>query len=67
MFSMNKKMERFGQYLVSPTQDKNMLPSFQSVCFRLRISPDSFSEILRKELGMNGPEILALYRKFLDL
>lgn len=41
--------------------------SFTDICASLRVSPSDLDEILIKEIGMNGPEILQSFQKLLTL
>ena len=41
--------------------------SFTDICASLRVSPFDLDEILIKEIGMNGPEILQSFQKLLTL
>lgn len=41
--------------------------SFEDICSALHVSPGSLDEILMKELGMNGREILYSFQKLLNL
>lgn len=42
-------------------RDNNV--SFRRICRCLFVSPSSLNEILEKELGMNGEEVIDYYRK----
>lgn len=37
--------------------------TFKSICRRLLVSPSSLDEIIEKELGMKGQEVIDNYRK----
>jgi len=37
--------------------------TYKSICRRLLISPSSLDEIIERELGMKGQEVIDIYRK----
>ena len=41
--------------------------TFAGVCAHIGVSPSSLNEVLRKELGFYGPDILEYFQKFLNL
>ena len=41
--------------------------TFSGICAALRVSPSDLDEILIKEIGMNGSEILQSFQKLLTL
>lgn len=54
-------LQSFSDYLEKSAPGIAEQKGFYSICQCLGISPDSLNELLRKELGLNGPEILASY------
>ncbi len=40
---------------------------YQSICRALHVSPTDLDEVLVREMGMNGPEILQYFQKLLTL
>ncbi len=41
--------------------------TFSDICASLEVAPGDLDEILVKEMGMNGPEILQSFQKLLTL
>lgn len=41
--------------------------TFPDICASLEVAPGDLDEILVKEMGMNGPEILQSFQKLLTL
>lgn len=62
MKTLMKNFERFAQLLESGAFKTNPYLSFETVCRCLKVSPSDLNELLIRELGMNGNEIIAAYR-----
>lgn len=67
MCAVEKKFERFAQWLLDGGARAGNELSYEAVCLHLRVSPASLDAYARKELGMEGPEILYWFQFLLDL
>ena len=57
---MNRAYARFGQWLERQGSDA-AAPAFREVCRELRVSPVDLDEVLFRETGMRGEEIIDVY------
>ena len=67
MYSEEQKFARFGQWLLDGGPAREPGLSYERICRRLRIAPASLDACARKELGMDGREILHCFHFFLNL
>ena len=67
MCTIDKKFGRFAQLLLDGGAGLEENLSYEALCRRLHVAPASLSAYARKELGMDGPEILDCFRLLLNL
>ena len=67
MCTVNNASARFASGLMDGSLLADNEKSFCEICKKLNVSPVSLDEILVRELGMNGQEILKCFQKVLNL
>ena len=64
---MDTTYQEFARMLLDDRIYEDTTISFTDICASLRVSPSDLNEILIKEIGMNGTEILQSFQKLLTL
>jgi len=67
MRSLQKAYSRFGQMVCEEECYRQPGLTFKDICAQLRVPEDGLNEIIFKEMGMNGQEILYSFQKLLNL
>lgn len=67
MKTIETAYSEFSRMLLGDSIHEDPTISFYEICAALRVSPSDLNEILSKEIGMNGPEILQSFQKLLTL
>ena len=67
MKTMDTTYQEFARMLLDDRIYEDTTISFTDICASLRVSPSDLNEILIKEIGMNGTEILQSFQKLLTL
>jgi len=67
MKTIETTYSEFSRMLLDDRIYEDLTISFTDICASLRVSPSDLDEILIKEIGMNGPEILQSFQKLLNL
>lgn len=67
MCTVNKAYGRFASGLLDGSLFAENAASFCDYCKKLNVSPVSLDEILERELGLKGQEILNYFQKVLNL
>ena len=67
MCTVNKAYGRFASALLNDSLSAENAPYFCDYCKTLNVSPVSLDEILERELGLKGQEILNYFQKVLNL
>lgn len=62
MCAISSTYLRFERLMDNEKVYRNPDITFRSICRRLAISPSSLEEILLRELGMSGDELVDFYR-----
>ena len=60
MCTMNRAYERFGRWLERHGPE-DASRGFRAVCREVRVCPPDLDEVLIRETGMSGDEILDIY------
>jgi len=58
-----KSYRRFARLIEDGEILRNPDITFKDICRRLLVSPSSLDEIIERELGMKGQEVIDIYRK----
>ena len=61
MTSMDKAYALFGQWLEQGPKPGEPVPTFRELCRELRVSPVDLDEVVFRETGMHGDEIIVVY------
>ena len=61
MISMDKAYALFGQWLEQGPGPGEAVPTFREVCRKIRVSPVDLDEVVFRETGMHGDEIIDVY------
>ena len=67
MKTIENTYSEFSRMLLDDRIYEDPTITFQDICTSLGVSPSDLDEILIKEIGMNGPEILQSFQKLLTL
>lgn len=59
---MEKSYKAFHLALESGLASGNPVASYREICKKLKVSPADLDELLMDELGMNGDEVVEMYR-----
>lgn len=60
MCTMNRAYARFGHWL-EHSAPATQVPAFRDVCREIRVPPADLDEVLFRETGLHGDEILDIY------
>lgn len=63
MCTMKKSYERFARLIENGETLRDPEVTFKSICRELRVSPSALDEIVERELGVKGQELIDKYRK----
>lgn len=67
MKTIETAYSEFSRMLLGDRIYEDPTITFHDICTTLGASPSDLNEILIKEIGMNGPEILQSFQKLLTL
>ena len=67
MCTVNNAYSRFASGIMDGSLFAENEKSFCGICKKINVSPVSLDEILLRELGMRGQEILNYFQKVLNL
>lgn len=67
MKTIETAYSEFSRMLLGDRIYEDSTITFPDICASLHVAPSDLNEILIKEIGMNGPEILQSFQKLLNL
>ena len=67
MRTIESAYEEFSRMVLEDHIYEDETVDYQSICRALHVSPTDLDEVLVREMGMNGSEILQYFQKLLTL